>query len=266
MVYAGFWKRFAASVIDSIILIPIGYVATLIGSNNHDSFQALIASIIFTWLYYSLFESQGWQATPGKHFMKIKVIDYFGQRISFARATARFFSKYLSALILLIGYVMVAFTKRKQALHDLIAETLVIESQNQLSKGDDLDDSSESQTLYIQDTNKNESNEERIIMAGFDSNGNVVRLSFSLEHPKLNNIGLILGRDSALCDLYISDMSISRRHARIFKKNQQIHIEDLGSTNGMIVNGKKINSGECALLDLSGTLSIGGIDLTLGRG
>jgi uncharacterized membrane protein YhaH (DUF805 family) len=109
-------------------------------------------------------------------------------------------------------------------------------------------------------------NSEKIIMAGFDSNGNVLRLSFNLEDQKLINSGLILGRDFANCDLYISDHSISRRHAKIYKKNEQIWIEDLNSTNGMIVNGKSIKSGESALLSTTGSLSIGGIELTLGRG
>lgn len=107
---------------------------------------------------------------------------------------------------------------------------------------------------------------EKIIIAGFDTNGNVLRLSFFTGDPKLNNLGLIVGRDSANCDLHIADQSISRKHARIYKKDHQIWIEDLGSTNGLIVNGKKINSGESSILSTNGSLSIGGIELTLGRG
>ena len=107
---------------------------------------------------------------------------------------------------------------------------------------------------------------EKIIIAGFDSNGNVLRLSFFTSDPKLNNSGLVLGRDSVNCDLHIADQSISRKHARIYRNNHQIWIEDMGSTNGILVNGKKINSGESALLSTTGTLSIGGIELTLGRG
>jgi uncharacterized RDD family membrane protein YckC len=49
-----------------------------------------------------------------------------GRRISFARATARHFAKYISTLILFIGFIMAAFTAKKQALHDLIAETVVV--------------------------------------------------------------------------------------------------------------------------------------------
>jgi uncharacterized RDD family membrane protein YckC len=57
--------------------------------------------------------------------LSMKVTDLQGNRISFARATGRHFAKYISAMILLIGYIMAGFTERKQALHDMIAGTLV---------------------------------------------------------------------------------------------------------------------------------------------
>jgi hypothetical protein len=88
---------------------------------------------------------------------------------------------------------------------------------------------------------------------------------FNFEDPKLHLGGLYLGRDSANCDLHIKDQSISRRHARIYKKGHEIWIEDLGSTNGIIVNGKSLIGGESALLNLQGTLAIGGIQLALGK-
>ncbi|MDX6593454.1 MAG: hypothetical protein QOJ13_2650 [Gaiellales bacterium] len=65
-------------------------------------------------------------ATLGRRALGIKVTDVEGNRITFARATGRYFAKILSALTLLIGYIMAAFTARKQALHDLIAGTLVV--------------------------------------------------------------------------------------------------------------------------------------------
>jgi uncharacterized RDD family membrane protein YckC len=72
-------------------------------------------------------ESSVKQGTVGKMILGIKVTTINGGRISFARATGRFFAKILSSLFLFIGYIMAAFTQRKQALHDIIAETLVIE-------------------------------------------------------------------------------------------------------------------------------------------
>jgi uncharacterized RDD family membrane protein YckC len=76
--------------------------------------------------YFTLLESSRLQATFGKLLLGIKVIDLSGKRISFARATGRFFAKVFSGQVLLIGYFMAAFSKRKQALHDLLAATLVV--------------------------------------------------------------------------------------------------------------------------------------------
>jgi len=76
------------------------------------------------WIYEAAMESSSKQATLGKMALGLKVTDEQGRRISFARATARYFSKFISA-ILFIGYIMAGFTARKQALHDMIAGTLV---------------------------------------------------------------------------------------------------------------------------------------------
>jgi uncharacterized RDD family membrane protein YckC len=73
-------------------------------------------------------ESSSYQATLGKMVCGMKVTDLSGNRISFERATGRHFAKYLSGLILCIGYIMVGFTERKQGLHDLLAGTLVFRS------------------------------------------------------------------------------------------------------------------------------------------
>jgi len=77
------------------------------------------------WIYEAAMESSSKQATLGKMALGLKVTDEQGRRISFGRATARYFSKIISGMILLIGYIMAGFTARKQALHDMIAGTLV---------------------------------------------------------------------------------------------------------------------------------------------
>jgi uncharacterized RDD family membrane protein YckC len=74
-------------------------------------------------------ESSSRQATVGKMTLGLKVTDLAGRRISFARASGRYFAKYVSSMTLLIGYIMAGFTERKQALHDIIAGTLVIRTQ-----------------------------------------------------------------------------------------------------------------------------------------
>ena len=81
--------------------------------------------ILLSWLYFAILESSSSQATPGKMALGIKVTDMNGDRISFARATGRHFAKWLSS-ILLIGYIMIALTAKKQGLHDLLASTLVV--------------------------------------------------------------------------------------------------------------------------------------------
>ena len=90
---------------------------------------ANLLSVVVGWLYYALMESSGMQATLGKKALGLIVTDESGQRISFARATGRYFAKIVSALILLIGFIMVAFTERKQGLHDKLAGTLVVRGQ-----------------------------------------------------------------------------------------------------------------------------------------
>jgi uncharacterized RDD family membrane protein YckC len=157
--YAGFWRRFAAHLIDGIVLgIPVTILVALLGvgtaslSNNINSEEGTVAfvlgflaaySVVFiitfigSWLYYSLMESSSNQATLGKMALGIIVTDLEGNRISFGKATGRYFSKSLLpgliAIIPILGwigsiawFVTAAFTEKKQAVHDMIANTLVI--------------------------------------------------------------------------------------------------------------------------------------------
>jgi uncharacterized RDD family membrane protein YckC len=120
--YAGFWNRAVALLIDLVLLAIIGAIINWI-------FQEWVASIVTAllgWGYFAGMESSERQATIGKGAMGIYVTDIDGNRISFLRATGRYFAKYLSGFILLIGYIMAAFTARKQALHDILAGTLVL--------------------------------------------------------------------------------------------------------------------------------------------
>jgi uncharacterized RDD family membrane protein YckC len=119
--YASVWVRFVALVIDAII------VAVASGLVTAGTFGAgVVVTFIGPWLYEAFMLSSEWQATVGKRAMNIVVTGIDGTRVSFARATGRHFAKYLSAFILGVGFIMAFFTARKQALHDLIAETLVI--------------------------------------------------------------------------------------------------------------------------------------------
>jgi uncharacterized RDD family membrane protein YckC len=133
--YAGFWRRFAAWFIDTIILMvggliisfAFGVVITRVGVSGESREGAgKILGILVGWLYHALMESSTRQATLGKMALGLMVTDLNGQRVSFARATGRHFAKIVSALILFIGFIMAGFTSRKQALHDMIASCLVV--------------------------------------------------------------------------------------------------------------------------------------------
>ena len=121
--YAGFWKRFAAYLIDGIILAIPYFVILLV---TKSAVSAYVVGLIIDLLYFAGFESSERQATPGKMALGIYVTDIEGNRISFGRAVLRYIGKLVSGIILGIGYIMAAFTARKQALHDMIANTLVL--------------------------------------------------------------------------------------------------------------------------------------------
>ena len=84
-----------------------------------------IVGFFLGWFYFAAMESSPKQATLGKLALSMKVTSLQGERISFGKATGRYFGKILSALILLIGFLMIAFTEKKQGLHDMLAGTLV---------------------------------------------------------------------------------------------------------------------------------------------
>lgn len=269
MSYSGFWRRVLASIVDSVIFIPVSFLITVTQSFGDAYIQGFFANLVIAWLYFSICESQSWQATLGKKIVGIKVTDLNGQRISFARATGRYASKFLSYLTLGFGFLMPAFTKRKQALHDLVAETLVLKNDHDSFVDlKQVNSKQFSNTVLVSKTSEyypKLDSSTKIIMAGFNATGHVLRLSFDINDPKLFTDGLIIGRDSFRVDLHIPDPSISRIHARIYKKNDELWIEDMGSTNGMVVNGRKVLPKNSSFLSVSGTVSIGGIDLTLGR-
>ncbi|MBO9428036.1 RDD family protein [Sulfitobacter sp. R18_1] len=129
--YAGFWIRACAMLLDSIVVSIVGFVVIvaiyiLLPGEPLGEALAICAQILVPWVYFASMESSGKQATLGKMALGIKVTDMSGRPISFGRATGRFFSKFLSQIILLFGFFMAAWTEKKQGLHDKIANTLVI--------------------------------------------------------------------------------------------------------------------------------------------
>ncbi|HEV2224430.1 MAG TPA: RDD family protein [Candidatus Acidoferrales bacterium] len=150
--YAGFWLRFVAYLIDMVILVFAEFVLAVIlifGTGvisvirrlpeNPTPDEIFTGTVIFAivmfvvgmtvlvWLYYAWMESSPSQGTLGKMALGLIVTDMQYRPVSFARASGRFFAKFITGLIpLWIGYIMAGFTAKKQALHDMIASCLVL--------------------------------------------------------------------------------------------------------------------------------------------
>ncbi|HET7925188.1 MAG TPA: RDD family protein, partial [Rhodanobacteraceae bacterium] len=136
-IHAGFWRRVAAYFIDSFIVgiaawivgvvLILGVAATGgVGAMVTATMLNYVVMLAIYWLYFALQESSATQATLGKRAFGLKVTDDRAHRISFGRATGRFFGKFVSSFVLGIGYLLAAFTERKQALHDMMASTFVV--------------------------------------------------------------------------------------------------------------------------------------------
>lgn len=151
--FAGIGARFLAALIDGIVIgIPIGIISTVLsammaarvvtraaGKTYNPGMAAtdvgtvfagfgmiMIISVLLSWAYFAMMESSAWQGTVGKKIMGIQVTDVNGGRISLGKATIRLAVKAFLSGWFLIGYIMAFFTQRKQALHDMIAGTLVL--------------------------------------------------------------------------------------------------------------------------------------------
>ena len=128
--FAGFWRRLLAFSLDLfisfIIGLLLGVVLAVFLSTSLDENQANGFGMLIWWLYFACMESSKYQATLGKMALGIKVVDLNGNRVSFLRATGRHFSKIVSMMILGIGFLMIAFTKNKQGLHDKISNSFVV--------------------------------------------------------------------------------------------------------------------------------------------
>ena len=119
-IYAGFWQRFLAGIIDLIILIVIEVILIFI------PIIGWILSLFVTWLYFAVQHSSTKQATFGMRALDIRITDENHGKIGFWRATGNFYLTVISAFVVFIGFLMIAFTSRKQGFHNLISRTLCI--------------------------------------------------------------------------------------------------------------------------------------------
>lgn len=144
LVYAGFWIRFLAKIIDGIALNVIGFLLNMTGIGfsgpaiDLSSFddlpvfftqfgQAMLFQLVLAFLYSWFFLAR-FQATPGKMVFGLKIVRADGSALKTGRIIGRFFAERLSALILYIGYILAAFDEQKRALHDQICDTRVIKT------------------------------------------------------------------------------------------------------------------------------------------
>ena len=141
--YAGFWRRVWAASIDLILEALAALLVTLFVDLAMKIFspQVGLSSItaryatgiafigvltIGAWLYAAFSESSRWRATIGKRIIGLEVVTAKGGQLSFGQATVRHFMKFLSLFTAAVGFMMAAWTKRRQALHDIPSDTLVI--------------------------------------------------------------------------------------------------------------------------------------------
>jgi len=143
MVYAGFWIRVGAKIIDIIILWAVGFAVSFLGgiflAGAHSSRGQIptrflggsILIAVISWaihIAYPTYFLGKYSATLGKMACGLKVLRPDGEKISYARACGRFFAEIVSSLILCIGYIMVAFDDERRALHDRICDTRVVKA------------------------------------------------------------------------------------------------------------------------------------------
>ena len=134
MNYASPWKRLGAGIIDYIFcsLIIVGLVlqwpalAGNAGDQQHLNSHIEGLGAWVTFFYFATLESSSLQATLGKEIFGLKVADLQGNRIGFGKASGRFWGKFISAIILCIGFIMIFFTQKKQGLHDKMSRCVVI--------------------------------------------------------------------------------------------------------------------------------------------
>lgn len=240
--YASFWKRFLAYLIDctiySTVLILLTVPFWLAAALGGWQLLALL-NIIVGWLYFALMESSTKQATLGKLALGIIVTDLTGQRISFGAATGRYFSKVLSGVPCCAGFVMAAFTERKQALHDVVIGTLVVNENSSL--------------VQVPSSNRSSNSRQPLIPIGQNARPLLcgVTGNYAGQMIPIDEKGLIIGRDPLSCNLIIPSEAISRMHC-IVKYDQLQNcftLTDTCSSNGtFLASGVRLGKGQAIIL------------------
>ncbi len=125
MIYAGFFRRFVALIIDSLIIFIPSWIAGVA--------IPFVGAVAINFLYSVILESSSAKSTPGKFLMGIIVLDENGQQLSFSKSCIRYFMKFVSGMIMMIGYLIQFFTVKRQALHDIVAGAVVVHHSQTMS-------------------------------------------------------------------------------------------------------------------------------------
>lgn len=240
MNYAEISKRFAAMIIDGLICSVIYWVVYLLFG-----YYGGLIEIASCWLYFALMESSEKQATLGKIALGIVVTDLYGNRISFGKATGRYFGKFISA-IFLIGYILAFSNPRKQALHDTMAGTLVLEGRVAPNSGYAPQPIPPAPAPAAGPVYGRAPYGASPVIYGLTG-------EFNGRSIPVDDRGVTIGRDPGLCQIAFSGNTpgISRRHCTVNfnRANGTFVLVDIGSSYGTFLeSGMKVIQGQAVSL------------------
>ena len=141
MAYGGFWRRLVAACVDALVLFfPAATLRLLLNLDpvgfdprSSVSFVAIGGELVLDWLYAALLIGSSARATLGQRIMDLEVSGVRGERVSFARASWRYFAQVFTVLTFGVGHLMQLFTPRRQTLHDLLSGTVVVRTRSELA-------------------------------------------------------------------------------------------------------------------------------------
>lgn len=296
MIYAGFWQRFFAQIIDvciifmAVILIVLffGFIAGLSGYSLSQAEileeSATYSNYVFylvSFLYQSFFLASSSMATPGRMALGIVVTDMSGKGLSLSLA---FWRSFLSVVLINAPLDMISLIEQDASEEFIIALysayficfLFIILMQLFTAKRQTLYDlvvgtvviikpvgsihASSPATESIKPILENRLNH---VFFGFDSKGYIIRHTIDVTNQKLVNQGIFIGRDESKCDFILADNSVSRIHAKLTSHSSELYLEDFNSTNQTKVNGNVLPAGIATKICHGDVISLGDVELTL---
>lgn len=229
MTYASNGSRIGAYLLDGLILGLVELLAFFVASII---FPLIILLPIVPILYFTCTEGGSMMASPGKSICGLMVVDEHGQPLDFGKALGRNLAKYLSSLLFGIGYIIGLFDAEGKTLHDSICGTRVIEAASYRGPSAN---AAPVRNAYPTPAPMPRANSPKLVCIS----GSLAGQAFSIP-PQ----GLIIGKDSAVCNVAVSLPNVSRSHCKLTynPSSRTFVLQDLGSTNGTFLrNGTRLN-------------------------